>query len=634
MTATMNRSAQSSTSTPVSTHTHLSSQTSLSTPGSEATDEVWDLLDALGRMGSGEVRPPDGEEMTSIEQALAFDPVLESPSSSYDGAQFEDIPHFPPLADHGAVNGVSTQQSRTSEPISEGVSQNEEQGLLELANVDRFEQLLKTQMGLVRFEQWVDDQGMPGSKQLLRYYKDIRASVALVDEVKAVGAGLDKVYFGRQDESLDAFSSLSFKPQDCLPALSSASLGMHSAQTAVTQKLYALEFKRFIAGRLTEQAKARLRFVPEHDKRGDLGEVFCIADPRLPDQPLVLISDGFCRLSEYPRNLLIGRNCRFLQGPETDKATVQGLRAAIEAGQDHCCLLLNYTRTGRPFWNLLNMIQLRNASGAVEYLLGAQIDVTKAMSGRKPFETLQDLAKPAKGKGEDAAVELAFSPELVKSADTELERPSALRQISQLSSPLLDKKVTSVAYQGPPASSDRRGSMPSSPTMKTSKWLSKLVKTSPTQVSAPKFSSETPVHIRDRISTFSAAHSKLIIFDAKCGLIQYVTPSLLSYLRYPIRSHKDRLSSRLLRMDISDVLTGASIAETDSIKSTIRNVVSNQTTHSIFAGLLALQGGDEPNDFVEVQTANGTKHARISLLHFTPVKDGRDKAQMYVVVVG
>ncbi|KAK8844521.1 hypothetical protein IAR55_006367 [Kwoniella newhampshirensis] len=618
MTASLHHYGSSSASTSVSDHTHPSSHTSTSISGSDDAEEVWDLLDALGRMEGANVNDRNDEEMTSLMQALSYDPSTGS-SNGHVGSEsppgISDIPHFPPLSGDNDQKDVAARPSRTSEPISKGVSQNEEQGLLDLANVGRFEDLLKTQMGLVRFEQWVDDEGLPGSKQLLKYYKDIRASAALLDEINAVGTGLYDVYFGEQQGSTDAFQSLRFKPQDCIPALASASLGMHSAQSAVTQKLYAMEFKRFIAGRLTEQAKAR------------------IADPRLPDQPLILISDGFCRLSEYPRSLLIGRNCRFLQGPETDKSTVQALRAAIEAGQEHCCLLLNYTRTGRPFWNLLNMIPLKSASGAVEYLLGAQIDVTTAMSTSRPFETLQDIAKSGKSRGESKAAEFEFSAELVKSADTQLQRPSALRQMSQVSSAPLSKKSASVPYQGPNLAADRQQA-PTSPGMKSSKWISKLVKTSPTQPSVGKFTAETPEHIRDRISVFSAAHSKLIVFDAKCGRIQYVTPSLLSYLHYPIRTHKDRLSSRLLRMDISDILTGANLAETQSVKSTIRAVVSNQTTHSIIAGLVASQESDVSSDIAYVMTETGMKYSRISLLHFTPVKDGRDMAQMYVVVVG
>nr|XP_019010642.1 uncharacterized protein I206_05116 [Kwoniella pini CBS 10737]OCF49423.1 hypothetical protein I206_05116 [Kwoniella pini CBS 10737] len=136
------------------------------------------------------------------------------------------------------------------------------------------------------------------------------------------------------------------------------------------------------------------------------------------------------------------------------------------------------------------------------------------------------------------------------------------------------------------------------------------------------------------MSTFSAAHSKLLIFDAKCGRIQYVTPPLLAYLRYPIRTHRDRLASQLVHMDIVDLLTGESSGETSSIIKSVRQIIAEQSTHSVFGGLLLCPSGrDAPDHIADAVTDGGRKYAR-SLLHLTPVKDRKDKSQMYVVVVG
>ncbi|WP_445262078.1 PAS domain-containing protein, partial [Pseudomonas sp. EL_65y_Pfl1_R83] len=55
-----------------------------------------------------------------------------------------------------------------------------------------------------------------------------------------------------------------------------------------------------------------------------------ITNPRLPDNPVVFANNAFCRLSGYPRDEILGRNCRFLQGPESDPATVQRIREAVE----------------------------------------------------------------------------------------------------------------------------------------------------------------------------------------------------------------------------------------------------------------------------------------------------------------
>ena len=40
-----------------------------------------------------------------------------------------------------------------------------------------------------------------------------------------------------------------------------------------------------------------------------------IADARLPDRPLIYVNEGFERVTGYPAAEVLGRNCRFLQGP-------------------------------------------------------------------------------------------------------------------------------------------------------------------------------------------------------------------------------------------------------------------------------------------------------------------------------
>lgn len=76
----------------------------------------------------------------------------------------------------------------------------------------------------------------------------------------------------------------------------------------------------------------------------------------------------------------MGRNCRILQGPGTDPAEVAKLSAAIHATppQPVTVTLLNYTKSGRPFWNCLHVAAVRDADGAVEYYVGVQLDVTAA----------------------------------------------------------------------------------------------------------------------------------------------------------------------------------------------------------------------------------------------------------------
>ncbi|WP_240504465.1 PAS domain-containing protein [Tsuneonella mangrovi] len=76
-----------------------------------------------------------------------------------------------------------------------------------------------------------------------------------------------------------------------------------------------------------------------------------ITDAREPDNPIVLCNDPFLELTGYGRQEVIGRNCRFLQGPETDAESVRILHEAIRSESPVVVELLNYRKDGTPFLN-------------------------------------------------------------------------------------------------------------------------------------------------------------------------------------------------------------------------------------------------------------------------------------------
>nr|AML76618.1 putative LOV domain-containing protein [Polypodium glycyrrhiza] len=101
---------------------------------------------------------------------------------------------------------------------------------------------------------------------------------------------------------------------------------------------------------------------------------FVITDPRLPDNPIIFASDSFLELTEYTREEIIGRNCRFLQGQDTDQKTVQKIRDAIREQREITVQLLNYTKTGKKFWNLFHLQPMRDQKGELQYFIGVQLD--------------------------------------------------------------------------------------------------------------------------------------------------------------------------------------------------------------------------------------------------------------------
>lgn len=101
---------------------------------------------------------------------------------------------------------------------------------------------------------------------------------------------------------------------------------------------------------------------------------FVISDPRLPDCPIIFASDSFLELTEYTREEILGRNCRFLQGPETDQATVNRIRDAIRDQREITVQLINYTKSGKKFWNLFHLQPMRDQKGELQYFIGVQLD--------------------------------------------------------------------------------------------------------------------------------------------------------------------------------------------------------------------------------------------------------------------
>lgn len=96
----------------------------------------------------------------------------------------------------------------------------------------------------------------------------------------------------------------------------------------------------------------RIMGMPSHASEG-LAEVFCLTDPSRHDNPIVFMSEEFNRTTQYGVDYVIGRNCRFLQGPHTNPFSVTRIREKLEKGIEHYETFLNYRRDGSPFMNLV-----------------------------------------------------------------------------------------------------------------------------------------------------------------------------------------------------------------------------------------------------------------------------------------
>ena len=124
------------------------------------------------------------------------------------------------------------------------------------------------------------------------------------------------------------------------------------------------------SGVLFEQAMAQTRMA------------VTLADPNQPDMPLVFANRAFRALTGYAEEEIIGRNCRFLQGPETSSQTLDRVRRALEKEDVVVVELLNYRKDGSSFWNALHIGPIYNAKGDLVYFFGSQWDVSDVRAAR------------------------------------------------------------------------------------------------------------------------------------------------------------------------------------------------------------------------------------------------------------
>lgn len=115
-----------------------------------------------------------------------------------------------------------------------------------------------------------------------------------------------------------------------------------------------------------------------------------ISDPSRPDTPIIFVSDEFEEQTGYPPEEVLGRNCRFLQGPDTDPKAVQAIRDALAAETEITIDILNYRKDGAPFWNRLRIRPLFDDKGKLQYLAGAQNPIPAEEVRPDPIEAVFD----------------------------------------------------------------------------------------------------------------------------------------------------------------------------------------------------------------------------------------------------
>lgn len=115
---------------------------------------------------------------------------------------------------------------------------------------------------------------------------------------------------------------------------------------------------------------------------------FVISDPRQADNPIIFASPGFAQMTGYNCKEVLNKNCRFLQGPDTNPHAVKQISIAVKQEKSIRIIVLNYKKDGKPFWNLLHINPIHDEDGQLVSFAGVQMDVS-AMAVDESSDTVK-----------------------------------------------------------------------------------------------------------------------------------------------------------------------------------------------------------------------------------------------------
>eukprot|EP01117_Protostelium_nocturnum_P004295 TRINITY_DN1569_c0_g1_i1.p1 TRINITY_DN1569_c0_g1~~TRINITY_DN1569_c0_g1_i1.p1 ORF type:complete len:668 (-),score=196.11 TRINITY_DN1569_c0_g1_i1:40-2043(-) len=156
-------------------------------------------------------------------------------------------------------------------------------------------------------------------------------------------------------------------------------MGVSSSREGDSFKSYAKFFDKKTEELLVDLQERAYEQYPELK---ELKQSCTVTDNSFPDNPIVWVNDEFERMTLYPKEEIIGRNCRFLQGPKTNPLTIQNVKRSIVLGTQIEVEILNYRKDGVAFWNRFFIYPIYERNGIkVTHFIAIQKDVTGAKLG-------------------------------------------------------------------------------------------------------------------------------------------------------------------------------------------------------------------------------------------------------------
>ena len=123
-----------------------------------------------------------------------------------------------------------------------------------------------------------------------------------------------------------------------------------------------------------------------------------VAEQEGDDNILIYANPAFERLTGYPVDDILYRDCRFMQGEERDQPALQAIREAVKNNQPCRQIIRNYRKDGTPFWNELSITPVFNEGDQLTYFIGIQKNVTAEVDALQRVEALEAEIRELKAK--------------------------------------------------------------------------------------------------------------------------------------------------------------------------------------------------------------------------------------------
>ncbi|KAJ7052066.1 hypothetical protein C8F01DRAFT_1172916 [Mycena amicta] len=499
-----------------------------------------------------------------------------------------------------------------------------------------FARMLGEPLARQRFREFLLRDGR-GAKEL-DFWTDVRYLEQAMEDLRGAGQVFRDLYVSGNDTPMPLTPEARRELRGVLQQVLAADAGLGTTQTQLLESMYNDGFQRFVKHQIIQEAHValgRANLTAASAEVGDgLGDTFVLTNPRLPDHPIVLVSDGFVAVTGYPRAQIVGRNCRFLQGPGTPPASVQRIRDGLNSGKGCTELLLNYRRDGEPFYCLLCIIPVRDASGSIVYFIGGQTNVTGLLMTEKGLSLgLQgDGPLPVQSAAQMSPAMAAVASRVLLPTDpTVAPRNGAAGQ-----------GVGGVMISGSASRGSGGGFLKglfgrngggsglgygSGIQSNSNPRQQQVIAGAEATMNAPG-----EMRFQDQYAVFQHTYNKVLIFKLKKREITFVSPQMLAYLGLPTRTQREQLASSLIRSDMASLITAGDgdRNETRRMREQLKDAVRRGVPCSMYCGVKI------PGKGMGLLARNDDRASRykFGMMHLTPIKDGDNVAVAFVSIFG